>query len=90
MSQEMPPVARMFVVSTILVGAACIAWALLTFEPVALLGPILLGICALIAELYPVRLSEEGTVSVAAALDFAAVILFPPQVAVLLAAVAAG
>jgi uncharacterized membrane protein len=90
MSQEMPPVARMFVVSTILVGAACIAWALLTFEPVALLGPILLGICALIAELYPVRLSEEGTVSVAAALDFAAVILFPPQVAVLLAAIAAG
>lgn len=71
-------------------GGICIAWAFTTFQPVPLLGPIIVGICALIAELYPVRLSEEGTVSVAAALDFAAVILFPPQVAVILAAVAAG
>lgn len=89
-SQEMPPVARVFVYSITLVGAICIAWALVTFQPVPLLGPIVIGVCALVAELYPVRLSEEGTVSVAAALDFAAVILFPPQVAVLLAAIAAG
>ena len=90
MSQEMPPLARIFIFSTVLAGAVSIAWALTTFQPIPLLGPIVVGICALIAELYPVRLSEEGTVSVAAALDFAAVILFPPQVAILLAAIAAG
>ncbi len=86
----MPKSARVFISLTVLVGATCIAWALFTLEPIPLLGPILMGVCTLIAELFPVRLSEEGTVSVAAALDFAAVLLFPPQVAILLVSVAAG
>ena len=79
-----------FILLTILVGAGVVVWALLHLQPVPWLGPIVLGTCALIAELYPVRLSEEGTVSVAAALDFAAVILFPPQVSILIVAFAAG
>ena len=80
MSQESQSTARIFILLTILVGAGIIAWALLSLQPVQWLGPIVLGICALIADLFPVRLSEEGTVSVAAALDFAAVILFLPSV----------
>jgi len=72
------------------VGAGVIAWALLNIQPVPWVGPIVLGTCALIADLFPVRLSEDGTVSVAAALDFAAVILFPPQVSILLVAAATG
>ncbi len=71
-------------------GAGVIAWALLNIQPVPWVGPIVLGTCALIADLFPVRLSEDGTVSVAAALDFAAVILFPPQVSILLVAAATG
>ena len=90
MSQETQLKARVFILLTILVGAGIIAWALLDTQPVPWLGPIVLGACALLADLFPVRLSEEGTVSVAAALDFAAVILFPPQVSILLVAVATG
>jgi HD-GYP domain-containing protein (c-di-GMP phosphodiesterase class II) len=89
-SQESQRTARVFILLTILVGAGVVVWALLHLQPVPWLGPIVLGTCALIAELYPVRLSEEGTVSVAAALDFAAVILFPPQVSILIVAFAAG
>ena len=90
MSQETQLKARVFILLTILVGAGIIAWALLDTQPVPWLGPIVLGACALLAAHFPVRLSEEGTVSVAAALDFAAVILFPPQVSILLVAVATG
>ena len=62
-SQESQSTARIFILLTILVGAGIIAWALLSLQPVQWLGPIVLGICALIADLFPVRLSEEGTVS---------------------------
>mgnify|MGYP000976655552 CR=1 FL=1 len=90
MSQQVRPGAKTFILSTAVMGLACLLWAILTVPSVPLLGPVLLGLCALVAELYPIRLSEEGTVSVAAALDFAVVILFPPQVAVVLAAFAGG
>jgi len=89
-SQESRLTARIFIFLTILAGAGVIAWALVHFQPVPWFGPFVLVVFALVADLFPVRLSEQGTVSVAAALDFAAVILFPPQVSILMVAAATG
>lgn len=89
MLNDLPLAAKRFVYGTTAAGVACIIWALTAYEGIPRVA-VWLGLCALIAELYPVRLSEDGTVSVAAAIYLAAVILFPPPIAVLMTAVAGG